>query len=333
MRHLASVQASEGQLVAYDCCVQVQKRQVEASRRLVNRIVGAVLAALYAQCLIGVGIILRLFRRRRPEPLLGRLAELYPAVPEMVIHKAIELASLRQRLLEGRGLDIGCGDGIVGGVLIESAGLKELHGVDISAVDEGAIRARGYAGYTIGDMQALPHEAGSFDYVVGVCVIEHVPDLDAVLREARRVLRPGGRLCFTTPAPAYRDAQLLVRLLRSLGLRRKAALYQDFRDVMAKHHHYLSEEAWRQRLAEKGFEAVEIEPIFSRGQLAIYELMNLWVYVLQFPVYPSLASWTARPGLIRRLLVFAIAEIAAAVVHPLGEAAEATHFSIACRKP
>jgi SAM-dependent methyltransferase len=333
MRHLASVQTSEGQLAAYDCCVQVQQRQVEASRRLGNRVVGAVLAALYAQFLIGVGIILRLVRRRRPEPLLRRLAEHYAAVPEMVVHKGIELASLRQRRFEGRGLDIGCGDGIVGGVLIEAAGLKDLHGVDISAIDEGAIRARGYAGYTVGDMQALPHEAASFDYVVGICVIEHVPDLDAVLGQAHRVLRPGGRLCFTTPAPAYRDAQLLVRLLRSLGLRRRAKLYQDFRDVMAKHHHYLSEEAWRRRLADRGFEEVEIEPIFSRRQLAVYELMNLWVYVLQFPVYPSLARWTARPGLVRRLLVFAVAEIAAAVVHPLGTAAEATHFSIACRKP
>lgn len=42
--------------------------------------------------------------------------------------------------------------------------------------------------------QALPYPDGRFDAVVATLVLCTVPDLDQVLAEARRVLRPGGRL-------------------------------------------------------------------------------------------------------------------------------------------
>jgi SAM-dependent methyltransferase len=44
----------------------------------------------------------------------------------------------------------------------------------------------------------LPADAGSFDFVVSFQVLEHVRDVPLYLREARRVLRPGGRLLLST---------------------------------------------------------------------------------------------------------------------------------------
>lgn len=43
---------------------------------------------------------------------------------------------------------------------------------------------------------ALPFSAGSFDAVVSTLVLCSVPDADAVLREIRRVLRPGGAFVY-----------------------------------------------------------------------------------------------------------------------------------------
>lgn len=49
------------------------------------------------------------------------------------------------------------------------------------------------------DMQALPYADASFDLVVHSDTLEHVPDPLKALQECRRVLRPGGALCFTVP--------------------------------------------------------------------------------------------------------------------------------------
>jgi ubiquinone/menaquinone biosynthesis C-methylase UbiE len=47
---------------------------------------------------------------------------------------------------------------------------------------------------TRGDAQALPYSDDSFDAAYLNVTLGEVPDQDAVLREARRVLKPGGRL-------------------------------------------------------------------------------------------------------------------------------------------
>ena len=49
-----------------------------------------------------------------------------------------------------------------------------------------------------GNAEALPFPDGSFDRVIALGTLEHCPDLDVVVSEARRVLRPGGRLHIRT---------------------------------------------------------------------------------------------------------------------------------------
>ncbi len=46
-----------------------------------------------------------------------------------------------------------------------------------------------------------PFADGSFDLVVMLATLEHIPDKDALGRECFRVLRPGGRILVTVPSP------------------------------------------------------------------------------------------------------------------------------------
>jgi SAM-dependent methyltransferase len=91
----------------------------------------------------------------------------------------------------GRVLDLGCGTGHS----YEELAPRETVGVDIErAALEGQNRET-----RVADMRELPFESGSFDSVVAIQSIEHVPDPAPMLGEVIRVLRPGGRAVFVTP--------------------------------------------------------------------------------------------------------------------------------------
>jgi SAM-dependent methyltransferase len=94
-------------------------------------------------------------------------------------------------LPEGKALDLGCGVGHS----YELLAPRESVGLDLEpSVLVGQDRET-----QAGDMRALPFADASFDSVLSVQAIEHVPDPQRVVAEVRRVLRPGGVAVFVTP--------------------------------------------------------------------------------------------------------------------------------------
>lgn len=75
-------------------------------------------------------------------------------------------------------------------------------GANVLATDRspamvGATAQRGVRA-EVADADRLPYADASFDAVVAMWMLYHVPDLDRTLAEARRVLRPGGVLIAVT---------------------------------------------------------------------------------------------------------------------------------------
>lgn len=98
-------------------------------------------------------------------------------------------------------LDLGC----AGGFMAEALALRgaRVTGIDPAAEAIDAARAHARAGglrigYDVGTGEALPYEDGSFDAVVCVDVLEHVVDLNKVMTEVARTLRPGGLFLYDT---------------------------------------------------------------------------------------------------------------------------------------
>jgi 2-polyprenyl-6-hydroxyphenyl methylase/3-demethylubiquinone-9 3-methyltransferase len=80
---------------------------------------------------------------------------------------------------------------------------RVVTGIDPAAEAVAAARAHAAQSgrtirYDIGVGEALPYADARFDAVVCVDVLEHVTDLDRVLAEMERVLRPGGLFLFDT---------------------------------------------------------------------------------------------------------------------------------------
>lgn len=92
-----------------------------------------------------------------------------------------------------RVLDLGTGVGAMAAELARRYPGITLTGVDLSEAQLAAARAKNpVATYVHADATRLPFPDASFDRVHATWLLEHVPDPRAVLREARRVLAPGG---------------------------------------------------------------------------------------------------------------------------------------------
>jgi len=94
-------------------------------------------------------------------------------------------------------LDVGCGDGRF---IVQFKEICDVFGVDISQVAVNKARHIAINAYKIdASSEKLPFDDSFFDIVYIGDVIEHLVDPDFALEEIRRVLRPEGTLCLSTP--------------------------------------------------------------------------------------------------------------------------------------
>ena len=119
-------------------------------------------------------------------------------------------------------LDLGCGGGFMSEALLKRG--ATVIGIDpIAAAVEAAMAHAAEEGlgidYRVGGGEAIPLADRSVDCVVCVDVLEHVADLDRVLDEVARVLKPGGLFLFDTINRTMLAAFVIVHVGESvLGL-------------------------------------------------------------------------------------------------------------------
>jgi ubiquinone/menaquinone biosynthesis C-methylase UbiE len=160
-------------------------------------------------------------------------------------------------------LDVGCSQGIASILLAREGhrviGIDREHEAIRAArerLDQEEAQVRERVEFRVGEGRAVGVADGSFDAVLLGEVLEHQLDPGKLLDEARRVLRPGGRIVITTPygihpypdhkEPLYLSA-LLERLSSKLSIA-EIALVDRYAGVVAERSKERAPRVWRRAL-------------------------------------------------------------------------------------
>ena len=110
-----------------------------------------------------------------------------------------------------RVLDVGCGFGALGGVLM-SRSPCEVHGIERNPAAEAQLRQH-YARYIIGDVETSvgAFKGERYDCIVFADILEHLVDPWRVLRHFSALLTPDG--CVVASIPNIRNGGIIANLL------------------------------------------------------------------------------------------------------------------------
>jgi SAM-dependent methyltransferase len=157
-------------------------------------------------------------------------------------------------------MDLGCGDGRVTELMASVVEADwSLVGVDTDPQEVALAEQSGfYDVVSRSDGAQLEYPNASLDFVISNSVLEHVDDLEALLREVGRVLRSGGMFVFTVPSEYFRmNLGRPGRFARWVTRASNVPEYLRQIDRRLAHRRYLSADEWGHVLKDAGMEMNE----------------------------------------------------------------------------
>jgi SAM-dependent methyltransferase len=165
--------------------------------------------------------------------------------------RAVEAQFYQAYDLPSPTLDVGCGDGHFAKIAF-----NRLIDVGLDPWTGPIHQAAHYGGYRVlvqasGDSIPLP--SGYFASAISNSVLEHIPHVQAVLIDLRRVVRTGAIFLFCVPNPRYLSELSVPGMLGKVGLHRMGQAYIGWFKRMSRVEHVEWPETWQGWLEAAGF--------------------------------------------------------------------------------
>lgn len=191
--------------------------------------------------------------------------------------RAVEGSFYEQIDLPEPVLDLGCGDAQFASVTFDkpiAVGLDPWLPPMREAAKRNAARPADNPIYQLlvqGDGQAMPFATGHFASAMSNSVLEHIPPIEAVLKETGRVLAPGAPFVFCGPNQRFLTSLSVGRFLDKIGMHSLANSYREFFDRISRHYNDDTPEVWTERLEKAGFEVVQHWTYYDPAALHVTE--------------------------------------------------------------
>lgn len=183
--------------------------------------------------------------------------------------RAIEGRFYQDISLEAPVLDLGCGDGVFTRITFNhplDVGIDPWKAPVLQAFHEGSYRF-----VVQGSGDHLPFSDSFFASAVSNSVLEHIPDVEAVLTEVNRVLKPGAKFVFCVPNHNFLSNLSVSSFFDHIGIKRLGDAYRVFFNRISRHHHCDSPEIWEKRMHDTGFQLEKWWHYFSPLALQVLE--------------------------------------------------------------
>ncbi len=226
---------------------------------------------------------------RAPQEFLRGYIEHAPTA--LALERSLECALFSTKELKHPILDIGSGDGLFALNCFEH---KIDVGIDPSQIEiEASSKLDVYGELICCFGNEIPKEDKSFPSIISNSVLEHIEDLEPVIREARRLIADNGQMIVTVPIDEFEQASIFVRILQAMGMKSLAKTVRRKYNSFWRHYHAPSEGEWAKMFERNGFEVQsqilycpkntatfnDVMAPFALPSMIVKKTLNYWVLV------------------------------------------------------
>lgn len=199
----------------------------------------------------------------------------------LAIWRSVEARHMADIPLKRPILDIGCGFGEFALAFFDEPADV---GIDINAEDlKVAEKTKKYKKLVLGDARKMPFKDNTFGSVMSISTFEHITDSIKLVKEAYRVLKPGGILAITLETDEVDPNTFYRPTLKKIGLGKITDVFTYWYNTMYNRHTLSGKKYWKKLVADVGFEIEVSKDIISVKVTKLFDIFLVTAWPSQIP--------------------------------------------------